>query len=196
VRLTEDQRHEEREASILAGGGRKYFEDFISETLSNAVTQKASLEQRGVSIVTVTGALVTIVFAVVSFALKNDHGKFIGPHTIIRGYIDWAAILFILAGFSALLTNLPLPYGVPVAGELAKDLRNPSNADSNKWDESPFMKFTEDEAAHKIAATRVALIRKAQQRNQGKATLLFIAILFEVAAIVFLALGVHRLIGL
>src|SRR5689334_6295067 len=51
--------------------GASYYEDFISKVLDNTLARKGAIEQRGISVVTTAGTLVTIVFAVVSFVLAH-----------------------------------------------------------------------------------------------------------------------------
>lgn len=187
-------------------------------------------------------------FAVVSFVLAHVASNAINPHSVIRGSIDIAAILFVIAAGLGLLVNLPVPYGEPHPLELAnilfpeetesdqpagstdhpedKPLLEPSGqstpqqtatepsgqpgerlavipagSDLLQWPQeisrkAHFFTDTADDAAWKIAATRVKLIRQARRWNFLKAQLLFLAILSEVAAIGFLAWGVHRLLGL
>jgi hypothetical protein len=229
--------------------GVSHYEDFISNVLDNTLARKGTIEQRGISVVTTAGTLVTIVFAVVSFVLAHVAGNAINPHSVIRGSIDSAAILFVVAAGLGLLVNLPVPYGEPHPLELADILfteedegeRPADSADQTEADKqqldphsvqssfqtaieasgqpeehpaviptrsitsqesrgisarSRFFIDTADDAAWKIAATRVKLIRKARRWNFLKAQLLFLAILSEVVAIGLLAWGVHRLVGL
>jgi hypothetical protein len=221
--------------------GASYYEDFISKVLDNTLARKGAIEQRGISVVTTAGTLVTIVFAVVSFVLAHVASNTINPHSIIRGAIDGAAILFVIAAGLGLLVNLPVPYGEPHPLELANILfpeetesDQPAGGADQREDESRleassqsspqqtaidplgppdsplvvipagndllqgsqeisrkarFFTDTAGDAAWKIAATRVKLLRQARRWNFLKAQLLFLAILSEVGAIGLLAWG-------
>lgn len=204
-----------------AGAGRKYYEAYIAQVLDGAITRKGAIEQRGISVVTTAGTLVTAVFAVVSFVLAHTGSKILNPHAIIRGSIDWAAILFVIAAILGLLVNIPVPYGDPDPSELASVLlassdntandhpregRGPDSASgpakivpaepSEQSINSRFLTASENQAAWEISATRVKLLYQARRLNLLKAQFLFAAVLSEVVAIGFLAWGVHRLLGI
>jgi hypothetical protein len=103
----------------IPASGRTYYEDFFSDVLDGVLSRKSSLEQRGITVVTTAGALVTLVFTVVSFVLAHVGKGTINPHAIIRGSIELAAVLFVAAAIIGLAINIPVPYGAPHPLDLA-----------------------------------------------------------------------------
>ncbi len=106
------------QASSEAESGRQYYDDFLSKVLEGALTRKSAIEQRGITVVTTAGTLVTAVFAIVSFVLAHTGTGILNPHHIIRGSIDGSALLFVFAGILGLLINIPVPYGDPDPSDL------------------------------------------------------------------------------
>jgi hypothetical protein len=210
--------------TVEQGGGRQYYDDFISKTLDDANARKSSIEQRGINVVTTVGALLTIVFSVVSFVLVHTGSKAVNPHALIRGFIDAAGILFVLAGILGLLVNVPVPYGMPDPNDLEARLdlgdegvadqltvesigsadidvlgeRSPQHSapEPPRADQSSrFITDTASEATLTIASTRIDLLKKANKWNLLKARFLFAGVFCEVFAIAMLAWGVHRLLA-
>jgi hypothetical protein len=97
---------------IRSESGRQHYEDFLEQLLAGALSRKGTFEQRGITVVTTAGTLVTIVFAIVSFVLAHVT-RGVNPHSVVRSWIDVAAILFVLASVLGLLVNLPVRYGEP-----------------------------------------------------------------------------------
>lgn len=200
--------------------GRTYYEDFFSKVLDDALERKGSLEQRGITVVTTSATLVTLIFTIVSFVLAHVGSSGINPHAFIRGSIDLAVILLVAAAVFGLAINLPVPYGTPDPRDLAEFLfdedtaegsqvGSPSRATRSKGEErytreqevelrsrSRFLTDNADAAAWEVALARVKLLSRAKRWNQLKARLLFLAVLCEVVAIGSLAWGIHKLLGL
>jgi hypothetical protein len=204
---------QERPVAIVGEGyARDNYQNFFSSALDNALRRKSSFEQRGITVVTTSGALVTLVFTVVSFVLAHVGRGAVNPHSIIRGYLDVAAILFVIAAFLGLVVNLPIPYGEPnpydlgrllfpkeeevmnALSERASDLTEDQVAKARSA--SRFLTDSGDTAAWEISLTFVNLLARARKLNQVRAIILFLAILSEVGAIGFLAWGSHRLLGI
>ena len=201
---------------VVPATGRAYYEDYISKVLDRALDSKNSLEQRGITVVTTSGALVTLVFTVVSFVLSHVGSNAINPHAIIRGSIELAALLFVVAAFLGLAINLPVPYGAPNPQDLAGFLYNESltegepslgaqtqskeqftkERESELRSGSRFLTDSTDAASWEVALSRVKLLRKAKKWNQLKALALLCAVSSEVVAIGSLAWGIHKLLGL
>jgi hypothetical protein len=99
--------------------GRTYYEDFFSKVLDGALERKGSLEQRGITVVTTSATLVTLIFTIVSFVLAHVGSSGINPHSFIKGSIDLAVILLVAAAVFGLAINLPVPYGTPDPRDLA-----------------------------------------------------------------------------
>jgi hypothetical protein len=145
------------EANKTAGqdAGREHYDSFLKETLDDALARKSTLEQRGINVVTTAGALLTIVFSVVSFVIAHVGSHAINPHSIIQAYIDAAALLFVTAALLGLIVNIPVPYGDPDPRDLRGLLvptKSPVLSDQNVGEVAP----SEGVLAAETAATQVA----------------------------------------
>jgi hypothetical protein len=148
---------------------------YLRVQLAEQDARKASFEQRGLSVVTTSGALATLLFGLAAFtATKKSHDHL--PHDA-RLALVVALILFVVAGILALLTNLPVAYEVPSA-EMILNLaeRDPPHTDV--------------EAQRELAKVYARIVKDAKQKNGQKGWLLFGALLFEVGAILAVAVAV------
>src|ERR1700761_1725868 len=99
--------------------GPDIYGDYIKSLVDAEIGRKTSLEQRGAGVVTTSGTLVTLLFALIGVitAAKN----FSLP-TPAHGYLGAAVILFAIAVGVGLTANLPFFYrqAQPTASQLAK----------------------------------------------------------------------------
>jgi hypothetical protein len=140
--------------------------------------RKASIEARGLAVVTTSGALATLLLALAALNKNNltEKGSFVLPDDA-QASVRWALIFFALAALGAVFTNFPvwLKYLDPdtVEAELAVGRTDP-------------------EAEEQVAKNRVINFRSLQSWNGRKGKVLFGAMAFEVVAIFFIALAVWR----
>jgi hypothetical protein len=161
-------------SSGLGFGGAAYAE-YIKDEEEHQEARKQSIEQRGVSVITTSGVLVTALFGLTALSTKKKPTFHLSHSAEILLIV--ALILFFLAAIAALFTNLPRSYrAVTPAG-----LRT---AVDNRWDESVF------EAQKMIAKTRLKTIRRSQELNQVKARVLAVSMALEAAAVAFVAAAV------
>ena len=158
-------------------GGAAYG-PLLLELLRGQETRKASVEQRGIAVVTTSGTLVTLLFVLVSVLSKDQSVAFSAS---ANGPLKLAIPLFIASALMALATNAPLSYDEfdpeHLRTELAADWLKPKT-----------------EAEGRIAETRLAILAHNHRLNNIKGTLLLGAMLFEVMAIAMVGLAVVRVL--
>jgi hypothetical protein len=155
-----------------------YFE-FFHELIRDQNDRKASIEQRGLAVITSTGALVTLLFGLVTIASAADanalpraaHGPFVA-----------GAVLLVLAGICALLTNIPS--------------RKYQNLDAGRTDDifDRWWSKSKEDAELRISVMRAGVFAAAQEANNRKAKVLVIALLFEIAGVVATALAATEIV--
>jgi hypothetical protein len=148
---------------------------FIAGQLARQDERKRSLESRGITVVTTSGVLATLLLGFVSFTHAGQ--RFVLPENAHQP-VKYAVVLFTAAAVAAVLTNLPLPYGEPSAGTLKNLL--------GSWDD------TSRNSEIAVASAQTKVIEKAKSVNNSKAILLFIAVGFEVGAVASIADAVVR----
>ncbi|TFV53160.1 hypothetical protein [Blastococcus sp. TF02A-35] len=157
--------------------GTEYAEYFSG--LSQAQeARKASLEQRGLAVITTSGALATLLFgltALVSGAEGFDLPRQAG------GPLGVALVAFAVAALLALLTNVPLPYANAALGDTADELRV-------LWSKG------REHALKLITGTRVKMLKRARAMNDVKAWLLIAAMLAEVIGVGAVAVAVGEVL--
>lgn len=156
--------------SAVSGG--TLYSDYIAEQLESQERLKASLEQRGLSVITTSGVLVTLLFGLAALSTKEKQ-TFILP-TTSKILLLIALVCFLVAIGAGLAANAPRQYeGVKVeplihaVKERALD--------------------TQSVAERNISLTRLKVLRVAKKRNQEKARLVFTAIAAEVGALLTVA---------
>jgi hypothetical protein len=90
--------------------GTVYF-DYIRDVLAVERDHKKALEQRGIAIITSTGAFLTLLTAIVTFGGAAVDSSVSG----FRWFMLLAGLSFIVAAAAGLVANLPLNYPVPDA---------------------------------------------------------------------------------
>jgi uncharacterized membrane protein len=95
----------------------------VQEQLARQDARKTSLEQRGITVITTAGALVTLLFGLAAFTTKRSQ-TFALPGG--ASYLLVAAlVLFFGAALAAILTNVPLSTKKPAPKACAR--RSTSN---------------------------------------------------------------------
>jgi hypothetical protein len=143
------------------------YGELLKEELDIQDARKASLEQRGLAVVTTAGALATLLFALAALSTKSQ--TFVLPHAA-QVWLRWALISFVVAAVFALMTNVPMRYDAVTADAirgrlLATPMKDKAAAEKD------------------IALTRVKALRDAKSKNGRKAWFLLFAMLAEVLAV-------------
>lgn len=160
--------------------GYVVYAEFVEKLLGDQAARKASVEQRGVLLVTTAGTLITLIFAVVGLATR-DVGQLNLPDSVRQWLIGALALLLLAAGFG-IAANAPLRY----KNVRADDLRDRIE---EHWDEDA------SSASFRVTTTRLEILEVEAHRNNVKVRLLFVGVLAEAAALVPLALALVQLTG-
>jgi hypothetical protein len=160
--------------------GAAVYGAFVDSELRAQDSRKSSFEQRGLAVVSTSGVLVTLLFALASLSTKSQ-ATFVLPHAA-RLWLIAALIVFVLAAVAALATNFPLRYEAVTADQIEARLK-----------EQPIR--SELRAERDVALTRVKALRDAKHKNTMKAKLLFAAISLEVVAVALVGVAVAVVIA-
>lgn len=148
---------------------------YIKEQVDAQQARKASLEQRGLSVITSSGALVTLLFGLAALSTKEAQ-TFALPGAA-RVLLVLALASFFGAILSAIGSNLPFKYEMPLVPALRAVV-------DDRWGDS------EQDAERRLARTRLKMLESAKAKNTVKAYWLFTAVGFEVAAVALVASAV------
>jgi hypothetical protein len=158
-----------------ASNGYEAYGQFIRDELAAQDARKASFEHRGVTVITTSGTLVTLLFALAALSTRRSQ-TFALPHTA-RTWLSIALLLFFLSALGALVANAPLVYQAVQAESVRKRLR-----------EDPPRSATA--AAKDIAFTRADALASAKKKNSIKGWALAIAMGLEALAVGCLAVAI------
>lgn len=161
--------------SEAADDGGSVLASYISTQLAKQDARKASLEQRGLAVITTSGVLVTLLFGLVALSTRSADTFILPKHAAYLLAI--AVVCFAIAAVTAILTNVPIGYEEPDIEPIRKVARD-------EWD-TPRPKMMRD-----AALTDLKVLADAKRKNDVKAKLLFRAVSFEVAAVVLVAAAV------
>lgn len=157
---------------------RVYYE-FIQQLVESQEARKESIEKRGLSVITTSGTLTTVLFGLVAVFTGID--DFLLPKTA-KGPLGVAVALLAAGAVLGLATNVPLWFYGNVK---AKDMHDRVKT-----------RFVEPETtAHvRLSATNVEIFRRAKRANGIKAWVLVGAMVAEVAGVVSVAIAVAEII--
>lgn len=162
-------------AAVNVNDGYDAYGQFVKDELAVQDARKASFEQRGLAVITTSGVLVTVLFALA--ALSTKRAQTLTLPGSARTWLAAALVLFFLSALAALVTNAPLIYQAVKAEDVRKRLR-----------EDP--PRTAGEAAKDIAFTRLDALESAKVLNSIKGWLLVLAMAFEAIAVGCVAVAV------
>lgn len=154
--------------------GRTVYSEYIKEQLDAQEARKASLEQRGLAVISTSGVLVTLLFGLTALSIKSEP-TFDIPDTS-AGFLVAALLFFVLGALSALLTNLPRSY----EGVTVEALRR---AVKERWDDS------EAAASRKVALTRLTVLQSAKGVNGQKSVALAAGMVCEILAVALVGIA-------
>lgn len=162
----------------MADRAGEVFADYVKEQFDLEETRRASLESRGVGVITASGALVTLLFAISAVVTRST--AFV-PSDAARDRLTWALIAFAASSVIAIGTTVPIAIKGVDARRLGAELRA-------RWDD------TADAARKTTTATRAADLASTQRANSVKSLLLLAAMAMQVAAVLLLAWAVSALL--
>lgn len=148
---------------------------FISEQLSEERARKTAIEQRGIAIVTTSGTLVTLLFALSAVVGAQVDAALPRSGTIA---LRIAVIAFLAAACLGLSTNLPMKYAKPRTSGLLKLVNG------REWLASATV------GARAVARAKIAMLRTARRSNALKTRLTLYGIAAEILAVGAVAFAV------
>ena len=154
--------------------------DYAKEALEQEGKRQTSFEQRGLAVVTTSGALVTLLFGLAALSTQAEQ-TFVLPENAEQPLIV-ALCLFVVAASAALVTNIPLPY----RWADTQGVRDALDADP-AW--------TEDQANIEATRSRLDMVDAAHKNNQIKGIALICAIALEVLAVTAVAIAIGIVIA-
>lgn len=148
------------------------YSQLIADQLTEERNRKTSLEGRGITVITTSGTLATLLFALAA-------GLGAAPGFRLPRAADLplllALVAFVIAALFGLTTNIPLQYREPTPEGLAKLV------DVKYWT------GPRHTGELRVAAAQIAIITAARSANNLRAILLVAAIFAELLAVIFLA---------
>jgi hypothetical protein len=167
----DDQRPPTSVGSV-GGDGSITFSDalqFLNQEWNRVWSTKSSLEQRAITLITASGVLVTLAFGFTTAITKGK--SFTNFDPVERGFLIASLALFTFSALLALGVNIPRGYSAP-------DFDDVLGIDVEK----PFIRKP-------LGRFDVAL-KAGRERNNKKAQLLAVAFVFQLLAIIALAVTV------
>jgi hypothetical protein len=157
--------------------GASVYADFVKDEVEAQDKRKASFEQRGLAVITTSGTIVTLLFALAALSTKQAD-TFELPSTA-RTWLTIALVLFFLSALAALLTNAPFVYQAVPAEKIRERLR-----------ERPVR--SPEAALRDVAHSRIDALQSAKRLNGLKGWILTAAMFFEALGVgcVAVAIGV------
>ena len=151
------------------------YDDLLKGEVAAEDARKESLEQRGLAVITTSGVLVTLLFALSALSTKSEATFDLSDFASV--VLAIALALFVGAAVLAVIVNRPMDY------IMAKpdDIETLLNA-------TPIASAAD--ARKDVALARVTELRAARRCNGIKAMLLVRAMGLEVAAVVAVAVAV------
>lgn len=148
------------------------YAELIKDQLESERSRKESLEQRGITVITTSGVLVSLLFGLGAVVTSN---KLFNVPDLARSLLVVAVVLFVLAALADLLLNSPREY------EEAELAYLESLSSKEVWEASASL------GGRRAAQMRLKVLGKARQVNRDKAKWLVGAVVFEVGAVGFVA---------
>lgn len=151
-----------------------------NDELQQERRRKDSIEQRGITVITSAGVLVTLLLAFAGIA-GTDQLHALSP--LGRDLMGGSLLLFAISAVLGLLANTVAQYTEAKVSTL-------QNLIENYWD------YPASDAAKEVAVIHAKSATSARAKNDTKAQLLRWAIIAEVCAVVLLAAGATVALGI
>jgi hypothetical protein len=158
-----------------AGGAGQIYAGLVTTRLTEEEGRGRSLQARGLAVVTTSGTLVTLIFAVAQFVLRGRVVAMVPSAS--RWLLGIAAVTFVGAAIGGLLANIPHDMGRPSSSDIAEKL-------NSEWGKQAA-------AAEKtVALDRVRHLQKLEGVNDAAAWAVLAGLAAEVLAIALAAAAV------
>ncbi len=151
----------------MTGTGLAVYAEFVQEQLTGEEARKASLEQRGLAVITSSGVLATLGFGALALAKRGDRVPLPAAGTFL---LVGGAVALLVAAALALATNAPLRHRAVNLAALKDSLREHAADD-------------EGTALIRVTSTRLGLLRTTRHGNDLKVILCLAAMAAEVLGV-------------
>ena len=148
---------------------------FIAEEMETERGRKASLESRGLAVITTSGTLVTLLFGLATFAASASQITITASE---RWLLTVAALLFVVAAGLGIACNAPIRYYQVDAESLAVFMT------PEVWVEPGV------DATRELTAARLTELSDARGRNEHKGQLVVAAMCLQVIAGLLTAIAI------
>ncbi len=155
------------------------FLDLIKSQLDEERNRKSSLEQRGITVITTSSTLVTLLFAFTALATKANPTYVLA--TGARGWLFVSLMFFVAAAVAGLVSNWTLSY-------VEVDALEFKNLLQTRWNDPT------TEVAERVAMFNLDVIEGARGRNNLKSNAVRVGITLELFAIATLAISVSQVL--
>lgn len=162
----------------MATAGDRYLE-LVREQLTEERARKASLEQRGITVITSSGTLVTLLFGLTALATKTQNYELPPP---AGAMLALAALLFVFAALAGIAANWAFYY-IEVEPDGLRGLQD------EDWGGD------EGEAAKAVAAAWTDIIEDARIHNALKGKIVRVAMSAEAGALASVLAAVVVVLG-
>jgi hypothetical protein len=170
-------------AATDVGHAGPLIADLITKELDAEQSRTASLQARGLAVISSSGTLVTLLFGLSAVATTAQHFKL---PTTAKPPLYVAAVLLVAAAVSGIVTNAPR----------RGDLTNLTALQRLRpLLESPYWESPAGPARQEVARTQLAVAQQARAGNRVRARFLLVGIVLEIAGIGSLMLAVIALIA-
>jgi hypothetical protein len=163
----------------MADRGSSTYLDFISSLLASEESRKASLEARGIAVITTSGVLVSLLLGLVSAITGSK--TFVLPASTYAPLLT-GGVLFVIAAILGILANVPFLYKSARPASLTLVC-------TDLWTDTP------EDAELMVASTQIRLYASARGTNSLKAVFLLAALTAEVAALIPIVIAVADILG-
>jgi len=157
-------------AKLAESGGPLYLE-YVKTVLERERERSASLQQRGIAVITTSGTLVTLLFGLTTLSTKAE--SFVLPE-MAKPWLRFAMLFFLIAACVGIVTNMTGGIG-PIDWD--KYLKEASGA----WGEQA------DVVAPKVTGAYIEIVRISLRINRSRSYILTFAFVTEVLAIACVA---------
>ena len=153
---------------------------FVDQDLASEQTRKASIEAKGVALITSTGALVTAILAITKFGGIESTALLIGSPS---RWLMAAGAAFVLAAIGGIAVNIPARYAQLDPDGLVQIITSPDWTDEGS------------EARRQLTYARTLELASWRRLNQLKARVIVAGLLVQVTGVIFMIATIVAIVG-
>ncbi len=165
------------ESRSFADSAAEYYNAVVEGELREESNRKASLEQRGLAVISTAGVLTALLFAILTAVVGPAGSQ--TPNRAIRILLVAALLVFVAAAVAGLVAASPTKYWELKASFLYSLVQDGEKGQF--WNEPKTL------AVWRVTQARIQLLDRARKINSRKGQLLFGAFLGEVLGVAVVA---------